>query len=99
MSQKTAGSGKAAKAFHKPSFLFSELYSFVTGLLPVSGVITESQSHSRIQIQLGADEDDLPNRDEKLDYVSPVRMRNRRRFSEVCTVFVNPLHAWKFVVC
>jgi hypothetical protein len=45
------------------------------------------EPHSRIHIQIG-DDDDLTedmtaNPGEKRDYISPVRMRNRRRFSEV----------------
>jgi len=40
--------------------------------------------NARLNIQLGADEDDIPAINERLgDFVSPVRMRNRRRFSEV----------------
>ncbi|XP_045164177.1 cyclin-dependent kinase 5 homolog isoform X1 [Mercenaria mercenaria] len=47
------------------------------------------EPHSRIHIQIG-DDDDVPdditaNPEEKRDYISPVRMRNRRRFSEEVT--------------
>ena len=41
--------------------------------------------HSRIHIQIGDNgTDDIQgNLEEKRDYISPVRMRNKRRFSEV----------------
>ncbi|KAL4226585.1 Cyclin-dependent kinase 17 [Mactra antiquata] len=48
------------------------------------------EPHSRIHIQIGDEEDVVPdelpvNTEEKRDYISPVRMRNRRRFSEEVT--------------
>jgi len=55
-------------------------------LISIAGLTPDPHPHSRIDIQIGADEDDLPtNTEDKHDYISPVRMRNRRRFSEVCT--------------
>lgn len=61
-------------------FVWQWYFYFVTGLTP------DPDPHSRIDIQIGADEDDLPTSvEDKHDYISPVRMRNRRRFSEVCT--------------
>ncbi|KAK3605818.1 hypothetical protein CHS0354_002436 [Potamilus streckersoni] len=50
-----------------------------------AGLIHEN---SRIHIEIGSDgesEDTSGNSDDKTDYVSPVRMRNRRRFSEEVT--------------